>query len=91
MGGTLARDPLLALSSRLTKGHDVAMIDWEAEEAVQGGCPGPMPMKPLGEAIALGEEITEDPGAHDPMWVSAQHVVPVRGQLHCFHQLRSVG
>lgn len=56
------------------------------EEAIQHGRQGPKPGELLGEAGALSGEVTEDSHGHDPMWVSDQQVVPVRGQLYRFHQ-----
>ena len=82
VGGVWLLPPL---SSRLTKGQKVVLVDWEMEEAIQHGHQGPEPGELLGEARALSGEVTEDYG-HDPMWVSDQQVVPVRGQLYCFHQ-----
>lgn len=79
---------LLPLSSRLTVGHEVVMTDWEVEENGLHCHRGVNPGELLAEVVHVGEEIDEGSKDHDPMWVGTQHIVPVRGQLCCFHQLR---
>ena len=78
MGTTPARwSCLLSLGSRLTIGHNIVSIDWEAEEPVQYGHRELKPWELLGGASALRAEVTEACDGQDPMWVGDRYIVPV--------------
>lgn len=51
---TPARDHLLPLTLRLTKGHEVVSIDWNVEKSIQPNYGGPKPRELLGEASCVG-------------------------------------
>lgn len=85
MGTTPARwSCLLSLDSRLTIGHNIVSVDWEAEEPVQYRHRELKPWELLGGASALRAEVTEASDGQDPMWVDDKYIVPSEGSSAVF-------